>query len=300
MSEVLAAVCADIHLSHRAPTARSVESDWYVAQERYLNQLTGIANEYKVPIICAGDVFDRYNPPPELINWAKEHLPPECYAIPGQHDIPYHDLGNLQKSAFWTLKLTDPESQCFVWLKDSHSYIDPRLRMFPFPFGAEVKTEGLSESKLNVAVIHGCVALEDQGYPGLERKNYVRGWKKRLEGFDVAIFGDNHVAFEVSGKPFIYNCGCLIPRKISERNHKPSVGLLKDDGTVERIYLDCSKDKWVEVSEEKTIRVDMGELIKEMNELAEDSLDFREALERYAENAETGVKSVIRELLEEV
>ena len=38
---------------------------------------------------------------PELINWAIKHLPP-MLAVPGQHDLPYHDYKELGRSAYAT------------------------------------------------------------------------------------------------------------------------------------------------------------------------------------------------------
>src|SRR4051812_12555947 len=62
--------CSDIHLSHKPPIARSAEPCWYSAMQRQLDELRSVALELDVPIFVAGDIFDRWNPPPELINFA--------------------------------------------------------------------------------------------------------------------------------------------------------------------------------------------------------------------------------------
>ena len=53
--------------------------------QRSLEQIRDLQKEFDCPVICAGDIFDKWNSPPELINFAYDNLP-EIYAIPGQHD----------------------------------------------------------------------------------------------------------------------------------------------------------------------------------------------------------------------
>ena len=105
--EVIAIVCSDIHLSHKPPLARSGEPDWYVAMARPLNELRGLHSDYGVPVVIAGDIFDRWNSPPELIRFALDNLPKGAWVIPGQHDLPYHDYGALNRSALGVLIKAD-------------------------------------------------------------------------------------------------------------------------------------------------------------------------------------------------
>ena len=106
MSKVIAVLCSDIHLSHKPPVARSSEDDWYAAMARTLDQVLDISNEHTAPLIIAGDLFDRWNSQPELINFAMgsfRAFQHGVYAIPGQHDLPYHDYTEIHKSAYYTL-----------------------------------------------------------------------------------------------------------------------------------------------------------------------------------------------------
>jgi len=117
-------------------------------------------------------------------------------------------------------------------------------------------------------------------------------------GFDVAVFGDNHRAFSgmsTDGCTVVINPGCLIPRKSDERRLGPSVYLLHDDSTVERVKLDTSEDKWVnedvfdclhneDVEGISRLVEEMGSrLIEELGSLASDSLDFEAAVRRYCD-----------------
>ena len=105
---VAAIAISDLHLTLNTPSCRA-EKDWlevmsgYFQQVKdYHQQVEGIPYGNVVPIICAGDVFDRPNPPIELVNWAIRTLP-TMYSVPGQHDLVHHNLSDIKKSAYWTL-----------------------------------------------------------------------------------------------------------------------------------------------------------------------------------------------------
>ena len=116
---VIALLVGDIHLSAKAPLCRAKEPDWFEAMARPLMELVDLQKQIGKesdgipPILCAGDVFDRWNSPPELINFALEYLPPQMYSIPGQHDLPNHNYNEIDRSAYWTLvaanKITNVE-----------------------------------------------------------------------------------------------------------------------------------------------------------------------------------------------
>jgi DNA repair exonuclease SbcCD nuclease subunit len=61
----LAVLVADLHLSLQQPACRADEN-WLAVQKRYLKQLSVIG----LAVICAGDIFDRWNPSPELLVFA--------------------------------------------------------------------------------------------------------------------------------------------------------------------------------------------------------------------------------------
>ncbi len=80
---VLAILCSDLHLSLKHPLIRIKEPDWMQAQKRVLLQITAIATKYQAPVVFAGDLFDRWDSPAELITFALSYLPDPFYAIPG-------------------------------------------------------------------------------------------------------------------------------------------------------------------------------------------------------------------------
>ncbi|MFK5283767.1 hypothetical protein ACI3PL_29745, partial [Lacticaseibacillus paracasei] len=62
---------------------------------------------------------DRWNAPPELINFDLEHLPTGMICVPGQHDLPNHNLDDMRRSGYGVLKRTqkifDLSGRCRDW-----------------------------------------------------------------------------------------------------------------------------------------------------------------------------------------
>ena len=280
MSEVIAVLCADFHLCHTVPPARAAEPDWYAAMGRPLNQVRELANLHRCPVIAAGDIFDRYNPNPELINWAIDHLPCMC-AIPGQHDLPHHNYEDIQKSAYWTLEVADVIDN----LGHGKPILVGQVVVHPFPWGFPVvPIEDDKSDRLHLAVIHDYVWLPGASYPGAPDESRLFAYWKRLSGYDTAVFGDNHKGFDAEAISCqVFNSGCLIRRKSDERDYLPAVGLLHPDGKVTRHYLDVSEDKWIDpVDKSDSAEVEgLAEFLAELSKLDADSLDFREATNRW-------------------
>lgn len=283
MSHV-AVLCSDIHLSLAAPVARSAEEDWLGVQRRYLHNLVEVADGR--PIICAGDIFHKWNSHPELINFALDEVP-EMWAVPGQHDLSYHQYEGMAKSAFGTLvragriKLLEP-------LKPTR--IGKHIRAWGFPWGTPLKMMptfvGKSDSVIDLAVVHAYIWIKGKGFPGAEEKYRLAAYAKALKGFDAAVFGDNHKGFLAGGGESIpvLNHGTFICRASDERDYVPKLGLLHADGSITLKPVDTSADKWLPV-EEARIKEEEGhqmkEFLKELESLSADSTDFAEALRGY-------------------
>jgi hypothetical protein len=246
-----------------------------------------MADGLGVPILCAGDVFDRWNSPPELINWAIENLTP-MYAVPGQHDMPHHDPEQLRRSAYWTLT----EVGMLVNVCEPPRTFAGSMKVHGWGWGAEIGPPEPEDGCLNIALIHSYAYPRGGGHPGAREDQSLAGYRDRLKGYDVAVFGDNHQTFRADvGETRVVNCGCLIPRKQNERDHRPVVHILHDDCEIQMQYLDTLEDWWAEPVEEKEgiVRLDeLDDFVEELQSLNRDSLDFRAAVERYLDDNETG------------
>lgn len=301
---VIAIICGDLHLSHRPPTARAGEADWYEAMERSLAQLRKLVDLHDLAPICAGDVFDRWNSPPELINFALDKLP-TMYAIPGQHDLPHHNYGDIERSAYHTLvqagKIINLGPGEVVEPMGSH---DGNIRLRGFPYGHNPKDHSPSTDSeaLNVAVVHRYVWKKGFGYPGAPPANQLKK-KNAFIGYNTIIYGDNHKAFTADGHHII-NCGTFMRRAIDEVA-APCVGLLRADGTAELLPLSIDgEDMAIGENYEEIERVlDMGAFIRELEELGGDgALDFVGAITRFLEKNEVvrQVREVVLRVLDGV
>ena len=231
------------------------------------------------------------------------------YAVPGQHDLPYHRLSDIHKSSFWTLveagKVTMLNWENPICLDGWHP-----MRLHGFPWG--VKPRSLKQPHdlmIEVAIIHRMIWTRKTGYPGAPEDRRLHNYEKRLRGYDIAVFGDNHITTvhnldRRKPGPAIFNPGGFMRRTVAQLEHRPCVGLLCTDGTVGRYYLNCSRDQFL-VSKTATglpesLLGDLSDFVDELNALGGTVTDFREAIHRYldAKRVPKSIRKVILQALE--
>lgn len=290
--DVRCILASDIHLQARAPVARGGEEDWFAAMARPLAELAALKSRYGCPVVYAGDIFDKWNAPPEVINFAIANLP-HGYAVPGQHDLPNHNYGEIERSAYWTLV----QAGVLTNLEPGKRTLVGNVDVTGFPWGfppvPAVTVRGLPVGTPRLAVVHAFIynttANAYVGAPPTARASVARA---ALHGYDAAAYGDNHKGFIDHGKGLtICNCGGFMRRKVDERDMRPGVGLLLGDGTVRRHYLDTSADAFNEATEaEEQVGklLDMGDFVAALGGLgAGGELEFVEALRRFLETNKT-------------
>lgn len=282
----------------------------------YCEQLAALAMLYKAKIVYAGDIFHSWKEPAELINFLLSHLP-KGYAIPGQHDLPYHRLDDVGKSPYWSLVMSGAIEDLG---RSGPTYITPlhqaktKIALYPFPWGVPVKPlEDKTDRILNVAVIHAYCWREDMKYEGAPKEQSVHGWSSRLYGYHVAVFGDNHKGFSTymlheghhGPCTAILNNGCFIRRRQDEKDYQPCVGLVYSDGTVERVPLDTSKDRWTDVPDDDYVGPfgdlttdEVKKFVDVLNNAREQRVDFATILLRSLDDAKLG--SIARKLIIQV
>ena len=278
---MIAVLCSDVHLSHKPPVFRSNEPDWYEAMDRSLEQLRWLQNYFSAPVVIAGDLFHKWNAPAELINFAMRALPDVVYAIPGQHDLPNHDLESIDRSAYWTLVAAGRIHNLTPGTLAVH---DDGLAMYGFPWGVPLKPPAISESDgILLAVVHRFLWKRGYGYEGADERYLVSATKGLLNGYHAAVFGDNHQGFLAPAIDTI-NTGTLMRRAANEINYSPQVGLLLDDGVILRMELDVREDKHIDLQQALEMvetTIDMTEFVGALAGLYSDALDFGNAVERF-------------------
>lgn len=292
MTHPIAVVASDIHLQPKPPRYRSNEKDWLEVQRNYIWQMADIAG--KLPIIIAGDLFDRHNPPVEFVNWAVGVFRQigDVYCIPGQHDLPNHRYSDRLKSAYGTLVLADVITDLWQPLN-----ISDELRVYPYPWEEEIQPLPYDTTdRVTLAVIHAYLWKAGASYPGAPESSNVGKYRDILSGYDAAVFGDNHKPFDDTGSCYIFNCGGFMIRK-SDDNHRPRVGKLMSDGSIETYDLDTSKD--VYLPEDHTFkpeqtRIDFLDGISDI-----ERPDFEEYVTRRMRDVETPIRDEMTSIIEE-
>lgn len=279
----IATFCSDIHLTLSKPPCRDDE-DWLETQAHYLAQLQDLAAGS--PIVCAGDIFDRWNPPPELIRFAIKHLPDGMICVPGQHDLPNHRLDLMHRSAYGVLvacgKIVDLE-YAKVWTDSEGRFV-----LHGYGWGQEIKPQPYKLKPVQIAIVHQYIWTADKGYKDAPQEANLSAFKKCLQGYDLAVFGDNHKGFVAkAGDCQVINNGGFIRRKSNEIFYRPTISQLYSDGNVKVIPLNTKIDRFNDIPDARPeVAFDMKDLLQKLEELGEHGINFRETVERHLRDCE--------------
>jgi hypothetical protein len=276
--------------------------------ERPLFELRNLQKKHQCPVVIAGDLFDRHNPTPELLSFCLRNLPRDLYAIPGQHDLRHHSYKDIKCSGFWTLieagriKLLEPGEP---------QETGTGIRLWGFPFGFPVQPlKKPHDLLLEVAIVHDYFWTEKQQgtfYKGAPWDKEIFQRRRKLTGYDVVVAGDNHLHFHIRGSgggfPTVWNCGCLVRRKMDERKYEPCIGLIMSDGTVKRHRLDCSKDVFLDPEKIKMPDISgegFEQFVESLSTLGNSAIDFQEAVRQALGGSEVSpeIKALIIAILE--
>lgn len=295
--DIVAIACADLHLCANAPLARAGEPSWYAAMEGPLIELTELSIAHEAPIFCAGDVFDKWGSTPELINWAIQKLP-FMYAIPGQHDLPLHDLKAVNRSAFQTLVL----AKKIKVPPTNGEEIANGVSVYGFPWGVPIQLpdkNALQRHKmLHIALIHAYTWMPGSSYKDAPEEARLPA-KNPYKGFGTVIIGDNHLWWNAKyPSTYVFNCGGFMRRRADEKHQKPRVGLIHRNGEVETHYLYTKNEVMADILPEQEYEMaGLEDFIRSIGDLGGKSLDFRKSLTEAMAKNKTN-PAVVRYVLE--
>jgi hypothetical protein len=184
-----------------------------------------------LPVLCSGDVFDKWNSPPQLINFAMKGLP-KMYSIPGQHDIPNHNHDEMDKSAYRSLEgirlfspndaailLPEIKTDWYAWEKE------PPQRKHEFN---------------GISIIHRYVWSGDCKFPGAPPTSNAKAIAKEYDS-RLVVCGDNHKGFYAE-KYNVFNCGGFFRRNSDQVDYQPRVGIVYENMKVIPYHLDTRED----------------------------------------------------------
>lgn len=277
-SHPVAVAVADLHLSLTAPACRA-DKDWLAVQAGYLQQLKDLAQD--LPILCAGDLFDRWNTPPELLHFALEYLPDGMICVPGQHDLPNHRMEDLHRCGYGVLakagKIRDITGG-MPYVTEEGIYVQG------FGWGQEISgTKSGWEDTIRIALIHRYCWTEGREFPGAPAEAHLNALPPAIRSYSLAVFGDNHKSFVKYNKKFtVVNCGGFIRRKSDEIPYHPCVSVLYNDGSVRQQPLDIANDQFYEDAKQREeSELDLQGFLNSLEGLGEHGLNFKEAVENH-------------------
>lgn len=247
-----------------------------------LQQLGAVAEEYDAPILCAGDIFHHWRTAPELINFAINFLP-KMYAIPGQHDLPLHNMELIHKSAYWTMCLIGRVTPVHHQVPLA---IENNIVIHAFPWGTTIEPMEDESKKYHVAICHEYFWNASHSFPGAPEEQEMGRYKDKIQGYHGVAYGDNHKGFKTKVNGIeVLNCGAFFRRTSDEKTYEPSIGLLCASGKIIRHYFKTSHEKFSTLEDEeigirKVLKSqDMDSFLSGLRETGEKQFDFLEAIE---------------------
>ena len=245
------------------------------AMSRVWYEVRSLAKDHDAPVLFAGDLFDRWNSPPELINFAMGVLPDEVYAIPGNHDLPSDGLSGVSRSAFHTLVAAGAIHDLHHHSAIIRDYDGGTIRISRMT-GETYKVP----NELRIALLHEYLWIRGKGYTGAPKEQRLLRSTRRFDGYDIVVVGDNHqgFVFETTNGTTVVNCGTMMRRKSNEASYAPTVWLIHADGSVSPHKLDCSRDELtaLEPMQESATMSAVEDFVSDLAGLTEIHLDFRD------------------------
>jgi len=275
-----AILTADWHYMSSVPICRTDNS--LETQDRKVKFISDLAKTHGVPILLAGDIGEE----PEWANWLIERLSRLIkenliIAIPGQHDLPDHQLSRWQESAFGVLHTTDRIHGLF---RENHVGLG-KVGIHGFPYSVTMDNkERRRPNTRNIAMTHQLIIKDRPLWEG-QRSPKALELLKRFSNFDLILSGDNHKPFVVKYKNrLLVNPGSIMRISADQIDHKPRVYLwYAKSNTVKAVFIPIeagvvTRDH-IEHREDRDERVDA--YVTRMREDYEVSLSFVRNMEQH-------------------
>lgn len=287
---------ADLHLDDRQPPCRT--DNYLLTEVSKLDQIRDLQDRYGgIPVFCSGDFFEKWNPRIFLIASALENLPDPLYGIPGNHDLPAHNIDRLAESGLGLL-----ESCGAVEILRGLGKEFEKMFVQGFHYGYDFEEiETPITRKRKIAMIHEFTYMGRAPFPGASGR--VTGRVGTFEDYDVVLCGDNHQPFtyEKDGTLFV-NPGSVTRHKADQINHRPRVYLYyAKTNTVEPHFLDidphCVVRDHIDLPKETSARI--ASFIDMLQGNFESGLSFENNLKEFL-NQNKIEKGITKKIMEAV
>lgn len=293
-----AIISADWHIRATMPRCRK-DKDWIETQRNALGQIVKISKEKSAPVIVVGDIFhsniDTSFECIQMVQQTADKLG-ELYILAGNHDLPYHNSENIEKSAIGVLLNSHnifPIKQYFEKLyyennDDTYNY-------------SAVNFDEEDNKSAEIIFKHTLTLPEKNPIIDCETPESL---KKKFPNAKWIFTGDYHKSFTATSKDCtVVNPGCLLRQASDFKNYQCGV-----------FYVDTEKDivEFIPIIDEEELVDDSNILIQnERQERIDDfvsklrhskisTLDFVENVKKVVKENKLSeeLKDIIYELME--
>jgi len=281
-------IAGDLHAGNLSPECRS---DCYIdALLHKLKWIGELQEQYDVPIIFPGDIFDHWSGGgTEIINkviaaWPKGIV----YTVPGQHDLPQHNITLQGKTAYQNLILAGK----IIDLSTTSIPLDG-FTLHGAAWGHEPPVPGNGISVLVWHITTWQTPFKPGDVPG-DAERLLQKYQK----YDLIVTGDNHQTFtvdDVLGRKLL-NAGSVMRITAAQIDHKPCVYLWRNSGIVETLYIpitDVVSREHVDKAKDKEER--KNAFVTRLSGNTEISLSFDDNIKKCLETESLEVQQVVLE-----
>lgn len=293
---------ADWHIRGDRPRCR-IDEDWIESQRQDIQAVVDIARREKVDEAWVlGDLFHQPRAATEAVNMVLvglKDLRDACpvYILPGNHDLPYHDYGNLEQSSLGIVLKSFPELRT----RDEGEGYDSRgFTLTAAPFSLDPV-----DPRTDVWATHQLVFENSETKPPMAQGKIAQDLLDEAPGVHVVVTGDYHRGYVYTGSDGrrVITPGCLNIQAADMDDYKPRV-YIWDTATdqVTPHYLPSNSavvvTDYLAAKKERDERMD--KCLEVATAAASVTLSFTDNLKAAAEGPGTapGVKGIIDEVLD--
>lgn len=288
---------ADWHIRGDRPRCR-IDEDWIESQRQDIQAVVDIARREKVDEAWVlGDLFHQPRAATEAVNMVLvglKDLREVCpvYILPGNHDLPYHDYGNLEQSSLGIVLKSFPELR---------TREEPRgLTLAAAPFGLDPV-----DPHADVWATHQLTFENDETKPPMAVGKIAQDLLDEAPGVQVVVTGDYHRGYVYTGADGrrVITPGCLNIQAADMVDYKPRVYIWDTaPAQVTPHYLPINSVAIVTdyLAAEKERDERMDRCLEVATAAASVALSFTDNLKAAAEGpgVSPGVKGIINEILD--
>jgi DNA repair exonuclease SbcCD nuclease subunit len=282
-----ALLTSDWHLREDQPVCRT-DSYWDTMWKK-VDFIKDLQKRYDCPVICAGDLFDAWKASPNLLRETIEHLPDQFFTIVGQHDIPQHNVGLINKSGVSVLQAAGK----LTILSGCHWGQEP------------IKESNIYfETDAKILVWHH-MTYQKIPFPGASG-GMAGGILRKYPQFSLIITGDNHKTFSESFEGrWLVNPGSLMRMDADQIDHRPCIYLwFAEDNTIEQVFIPIEQGvisrEHLEREAERDGRIDA--FVSRLDDDWEAALSFEQNVETFKQTNQvrTSVMDIVYKSMEKI